>query len=125
MHRLYAGSVQDFTRLRVWEASVHLAERIYEVTDTFPSSERFGMVMQMRRAAVSVSSNIAEGVGRRGGPDTSRFLQIAIGSASEIESQVRVAHRLGMLDNEEGLLGDVISVRRQLIRLQEKVEAGS
>jgi four helix bundle protein len=115
--------VQDFTKLRVWEASVQLAENIYRATAGFPPSERLGLSSQMRRAAVSVSSNIAEGVSRRGGPDTSRFLQMAIGSASEIESQVRVAHRLGMLEDEERLLIDVISVRRQLIKLQERVDA--
>ncbi len=115
--------MQDFTKLKVWEASVQLAESVYQATAGFPPSERYGLSTQMRRAAVSVSSNIAEGVGRRGGSDTSRFLQIAIGSASEIESQVRVAHRLGILADQEGLLSDVISVRRQLIRLQARVDA--
>ncbi len=79
----------------------------------------------MRAASISVSSNIAEGAGRRGGADTARFLQIAIGSVCEIDSQVRVAHRLGLAPDVSELLAEIDSLRRQLIRLNDSVQRGS
>jgi four helix bundle protein len=114
--------MQDFTKLRVWASSVELAEHVYRITSNFPRSERYGLSSQMRAAVVSVSSNIAEGAGRRGGADTARFLQIAIGSVCEVDSQARVAQRLGILPEGGGLLEEVNSLRRQLIRLKESVE---
>ncbi|MBS0210244.1 MAG: four helix bundle protein [Planctomycetes bacterium] len=74
-----------------------LVELVYRVTRDFPSDERFGLTMQMRRAAVSIPSNIAEGHGRYSSRDFARFLQIAIGSLSELETQVLIASRLNYL----------------------------
>jgi len=75
-----------------------LVQRIYEVTASFPDSERFGLVSQMRRAAVSVSSNIAEGAARQSDADFLRFLHIALGSCSELDTQFELARRLGYVD---------------------------
>jgi four helix bundle protein len=113
--------VQDFKKLRVWHASVDLAEVVYRATEGLPAAERYGLVAQMRSAVISISSNIAEGSGRRGGADTARFLQIAIGSASELECQVLVANRLGLIIESEPIAAGAESLRRQLIRLLDRV----
>jgi four helix bundle protein len=109
--------MQDFRKLKVWDASVALAENIYRMTSDFPPAQRFGLRSQLRSAAVSISSNIAEGAGRRTNPDTAHFLQIAIGSSCEVESQVLVSNRLGLLPDPGELLDEIDHVRRQLIRL--------
>ena len=76
---------------------------VYKATETFPKSEVYGLTSQIRRAAVSVPANIAEGAARRGAPELRRFLSIAQGSLSELDTHVEVAHRLGFLKNREVL----------------------
>lgn len=117
--------VQDFRKLSVWQNSVDFAIRVYEATSLLPRSERFGLTAQMRAAAVSVSSNIAEGCGRPTRRDLARFLGIAIGSACEVESQIYLCQRLALLDEEvvESLSGELSTVKRQLIALYERVRA--
>jgi four helix bundle protein len=81
--------------LKVWQKSIDLTEHIYRVTASFPSSELYGLTSQMRRAAVSIASNIAEGWGRRSRQDYSRFILIARGSNDEFATQLVIAERLG------------------------------
>ena len=83
--------------LLVWQRAMLLAEAIYTVTKSFPKEERFGLVAQMRRAAVSVPSNIAEGAARRTQAEYVNFLHIARGSLAELETQALLAERLGLL----------------------------
>ncbi len=80
-----------FEKLDVWQKSVEFADRVYAVTREFPADERFGLTSQMRRAAVSVSSNIAEGSGRSSDKDFAHFVGIAYGSLMEVVSQAQVA----------------------------------
>lgn len=82
-------------RLQAWQQSMQLVELVYRLTAGFPDVERFGLTSQMRRAAVSVPSNIAEGAGRGSRADFLRFLRIARGSLSELETQCLLARRLG------------------------------
>ena len=82
-------------RLEVWRDAMDLVEAIYRFSDTFPDTERFGLTSQIRRAAVSVPSNIAEGAARRSTPEYLRFLSIARGSLSEMDTQRLIACRLG------------------------------
>jgi four helix bundle protein len=82
-----------FEKLDVWQKAVELADDVYVVTRSFPDHERFGLTAQMRRAAVSISSNIAEGSGRSSDADFARFLEIAYGSLMEIVSQSPIAQR--------------------------------
>jgi four helix bundle protein len=89
--------VHNFRKLDVWQKSRELSLVVYRVTEGFPASERFGLVSQMRRAAVSVMSNIAEGSGRRTSKDMRHFLAIARGSATELESQSTLGLDLGYL----------------------------
>ena len=80
-----------FEKLEVWQKAVEYAGRVYEVTRAFPDDERFGLISQMRRASVSVSSNLAEGSGRNSDRDFARFVEIAYGSLMETISQAQIA----------------------------------
>ena len=90
--------VRSFRDLDVWQDGVALAELIYHLTNDFPHDETFGLVSQLRRASVSVPSNIAEGWGRNSRKDYLRFVYIARGSLFEIATQVEIARRVGLLD---------------------------
>lgn len=89
--------------LKVWQESMDLVVWVYDIVGTFPQHEQFGLSSQIRRAAVSIPSNIAEGAGRQTRPEYIRFLYIALGSASELETQLEIAHRVGFLKN----IGDI------------------
>ena len=101
-----------FEKLEVWRKAVDFADRVYAVTRAFPSDERFGLTSQMRRASVSISSNIAEGSGRSSDKDFTHFLQIAYGSLMEVLSQTQIARRQSLLDAEN---------RDQLYKLGEEL----
>ena len=94
----YSGRVQSFRDLEVWQDGVALAEIVYRETGLFPKSEDYGMTSQLRRASVSVASNIAEGWGRSSRKDYVRFLYIARGSLFEVATQVEIATRVNLLD---------------------------
>ncbi|MDQ3495674.1 MAG: four helix bundle protein [Pseudomonadota bacterium] len=85
-------------RLEVWRDAMTLVESVYRSTAQFPDSERLGLAMQLRRAAVSVPSNIAEGAARRSQPEYLGFLSIARGSLAEMTTQLEIAHRLGFAE---------------------------
>ena len=87
--------------LIAWQKAMALAERIYRVTEMFPKQEQFGLTSQLRRAGVSVVSNIAEGYGRDGKAEFARFLRIAFGSLREVETQIILAGRLKLADRQE------------------------
>lgn len=87
-------AARNYRDLLVWQKSMDLCEGVYEVTRSFPRDEIYGLTQQIRRAAVSVPSNIAEGQGRGGDKEFDRFLAIAYGSLREIETQLLLAHRL-------------------------------
>lgn len=88
-------------RLRVWQAAVGLAKRVYATTRTFPSEEAFGLTSQLRRGSVSVASNIAEGAARRPGGDRRRFYEIARASLVELDTQLEICLELGYIDSSE------------------------
>lgn len=90
-----------FEKLVVWQRAIDFADFIYGVTQTFPSDEKFGLSSQMRRAAVSVSSNVAEGSGRTSNADFARFVEIADGSVMEIVSQASLSQRRQFLSTDE------------------------
>jgi four helix bundle protein len=90
--------MRNFRDLEVWQSAVLFVKRIYTITDTFPSEEKFGLVSQINRCAVSIPSNIAEGCSRTSQKDFSRFLQISLGSAFELETQIEIAKELGFVD---------------------------
>ena len=90
-----------FEKLDVWQKAGGFADRVYQVTRTFPNEERFGLSSQMRRASVSISSNIAEGSGRSSDKDFARFIEIAYGSLMEVVSQAQIAFRQGFIERAE------------------------
>jgi len=108
--------VRNFEELQVWQKAHALTLGVYEASTTFPSTEQFGLTSQIRRAATSIGSNIAEGAGRDSNMDFARFLQIAAGSTSEAEYQLRLARDLGYLpvDRHDELQALAQEVRRML-----------
>ncbi len=93
--------MKNFRDLRVWEKAHRLALSVYRATRTYPSEELYGLTSQSRRAAASIPANIAEGCGRGGNPELRQFLQIAIGSASELGYHLLLAHDLKLLNDED------------------------
>jgi four helix bundle protein len=87
----------NFEKLKVWQKAIDFADQVYALPRTFPENERFGLTNQMRRAAVSISSNIAEGSSRTSKNDYIRFIEIATGSVFEVVSQANISKRQGFL----------------------------
>jgi four helix bundle protein len=102
----------------VWKAAMLLAETVYEISAKFPADERFGLTAQIRRSAVSIPSNIAEGAGRSSTGELGHFLGIALGSAAELETQLELADRLNLVDETDDsteAFDQLEDVRKQLI----------
>ncbi len=105
----------DHKDLEVWKKSMNLVELIYKTTGLFPDSEKFGLSSQMRRAAVSIPSNIAEGAARKGNKELQQFLYIAIGSLAELETQYLIALRLEFIKKDDDLEQQLIQVKKLLL----------
>ena len=105
--------------LDAWKNSMDLAQEIYKLTSDYPQSELYGLANQMRRAAVSVPSNIAEGAARASAKEFARFLSLSQGSLAELETQTILSGRLGFLEQQDStkLLGEMNLVRAQLAGL--------
>ena len=108
--------VRSYRDLRVWREALAWAEQVYRASADWPRDERFGLTSQVRRAAVSVASNIAEGSGRRSTGEFLQFLGVARGSLSEAETQIMLSGRLGYTPSPtlEALLNDADSIGRML-----------
>ena len=119
--------MQDFRKLRVWREAHALSIAVYHRTRCFPRQETYGLTSQMRRAAMSVPTNIAEGCGRRGPRELARFLSIALGSANELHYQLLLARDLELLTHAEchELEAHVEGIGRMLSTLLRKVVATS
>jgi four helix bundle protein len=111
--------MKDFRELKVWQKAHELTLKSYKVTANFPREEMFGLSSQIRRAAASMPANIAEGCGRGGDAEFGRFLQIAMGSASELEYHFLLSRDLNFLSSEEYLKleSEVIEVKKMLSSL--------
>ena len=121
------GSMRDFRDLMVWHKSHELTLAVYRATRQFPRDELYGLRSQIRRSSASIPANIAEGCGRGGAPELRQFLQVAMGSASELEYHLLLANDLTLLAGEdfERLSGSVTEVKRMLTALIVKLRAGS
>jgi four helix bundle protein len=117
--------MKDFKELKVWEKAHQLALEVYTATQTFPRDELYGLTSQIRRSCASIPANIAEGCGRSGDAELARFLQIAMGSASELEYHILLARDLGILEalSHERLTNDVSEVKRMLASFIKKLNA--
>ena len=121
----YIPGMQDYRKLKAWSAARRLVPSVYRLTTGFPSTERFGLSQQMRRSALSISSNIAEGCGRGSQRELVRFLQIASGSAHELESQLQLAVDLGFCSDtsKRGLAAQIREVKSMLAGLEGAIRA--
>jgi four helix bundle protein len=119
--------MKDFKQLKVWEKSHKLSLDTYKATRVFPREELYGLTSQIRRAVVSIETNIAEGCGRTGDPELGRFLRISMGSASELECHLLLAHDLGFLAriDYDRLARSVSDVKRMLTSFLKKLTAES
>lgn len=117
--------MKNFRELKIWEISHQIVLCIYEVTANFPKHELYGLTSQMRRAAASIPTNIAEGCGRGSDADFARFLQIAMGSGSELEYQLILAHDLGLIDKlqHNKLSNELIETKRMLNSFLQKLKS--
>ncbi len=109
--------------LDLWQVSLELAVITYRTTGAFPIEERFGLAAQMRRAAVSILSNVAEGAARRSTPEFLNFLSIARGSLAELDAQATLARRLDLLDNANDVDATIERVGRMLTALMSKLRS--
>ena len=116
--------LKSYKELKVWQKAYNLCIEIYKITRTFPKEELYGLTSQIRRAAVSVPSNIAEGYGRKTTPDYLRSLYIAYGSSCELETQILLSGDLGLMKAEalNKLQADLGEVERMLKALIKAVE---
>lgn len=107
----------NFKQLAIWRRSKDLVKDIYEKTKHFPGEERFGLGLQIRKSAVSIPSNIAEGCGRGTEPQLARFLDIAIGSSCELETQLYLTMDLDFVKNDQGeaLISELVEIRKMMI----------
>ncbi len=117
--------MKDFRQLQIWQRSHKLALEMYRVTGAFPKHELYGLVSQIRRSASSVPTNIAEGSGRDTEADFARFLQIAMGSGSELEYQLILAHDLQYLDDDDfhRISTELVEIKRMLNAFIQKLRA--
>ena len=117
--------MKDFRNLKVWEKDHQLTLALYPVTASFPRPEAYGLASQIRRAASSIPSNIAEGCGREGDPELARFCIIARGSATELEYQLLLARDLKLISpsDYDTLSGQTVEIKRMLTVLVQKLNA--
>ena len=111
--------------LEVWSMSMELAQEIYTLTDSFPASEKFGIISQMRRSAVSIPSNIAEGAARGSAADYARFLTISLASLSELDTRLELSRRLAFCSSiqTESIEAKMGSVSRMLVSLRKRLRS--
>ncbi len=109
-----------FKELKVWQKAMDLVTEIYLSTQNFPKEETYGLISQIRRSAISVPSNIAEGCGRKTNKDFSNFLGMALGSAFELETQLTICKNLNFLKNDEfeNLENEINHIQNMIIKLQ-------
>ncbi|WP_027459943.1 four helix bundle protein [Deinococcus murrayi] len=117
--------MRDYRQFVVWQKAHALALRVYVLTHSFPADERFGLTAQLRRAAVSIPSNIAEGAGRSSDTDFARFLDMAGGSANEVEYQMLLARDLGSIPELEyqTVTHQLSEVRRVLTSFRRRLKS--
>jgi four helix bundle protein len=123
MSELREAGTKSYRDLIVWQRSIQLVKKVYEITRTFPSDERFGLVSQMRRAAVSIPSNIAEGQARRTPGEFIQFLSHAEGSTAELDTQFLIACELGFVpeNSRKEIPGLIDEVSRMLNALRKSI----
>ncbi len=93
--------MKNFKNLKIWQNGIEMVVEVYQITETFPKEEVYGLTGQIKRSAVSIPSNIAEGAGRGSNKDFNRFLDVALGSSFELETQLIIANKLEFLNDTD------------------------
>ena len=107
--------------LKVWKRSIDLVIKVYSLAKSLPLDEKFGLNSQLKRSAVSISSNIAEGAGRSSRKELIRFIDIASGSLSELETQLILVNKLGFYNTNDLVKDDILVIRKMLFRLKQSL----
>jgi four helix bundle protein len=117
------GTIKNFRELDIWKKGIELVKGIYKITEKFPYYELYGLTSQMRRCAVSVPSNASEGFRRKHPKEFKQFLNIALGSLAELETQIVIARELGYLvnDDETYTLNLIDHINRMITNLRKKL----
>lgn len=115
--------MHNFKELKIWNRAMDMVVEVYKTTEKFPSTERYGITSQIRRSAVSVPSNVAEGAGKNSDKDFVRYLSIAQGSSYELQTQLILSHRLGFIEKAkcEVLVNDISEIQKMNYRFQESM----
>ena len=110
--------MRNFRELEIWKDSIKLVKKVYELTSKLPDSEKFGLISQMNRCSVSIPSNIAEGCSKESQKDFIRFLQISLGSAFELETQLEICSEIGYFRKE-----DITVYFDEIIKIQKRTKS--
>ncbi|MEI7585786.1 four helix bundle protein [Runella sp.] len=115
--------MHNFKQLKVWQKSVDLAVDTYLLTKNFPPEEKYSLTQQINRSAVSIPSNIAGGAGRNNSKEFNNFLGIAAGSSCELETQLIIAHRIGMINSNdsESIISQLSEIQKMIFKLQQSL----
>lgn len=114
--------MHNLKELKIWHKAVELATDVYRLTADFPKEEKYGLISQIRRSAVSISSNIAEGAGRNSEKEFSHFLGISNGSSYELQTQLIISRNLGIVNSElESILDQIDQIQKMNYSLQQKL----
>lgn len=112
--------MHNFRELKVWQKAIDLAVDVYEAASNLPSDEKYGLISQLKRGSISISSNIAEGSGRNSNKEFKNFLSISQGAGFELETQLIIANRLHLIDNNltNSLINKVAEIQKMVCSLQ-------
>ncbi|TFV96157.1 four helix bundle protein [Algoriphagus kandeliae] len=112
-----------FKELKVWQKAIDLAVEVYQVTESLPAKEQYGLVSQINRCVISIASNIAEGAGRNSNKDFNNFLGIALGSSFELDTQIIISNRLGYINDKtfEKLESELEHIQNMIVKLKQNL----
>jgi four helix bundle protein len=115
--------MHNFKELKVWKAGIELCKAIFELTRTFPSEEKYGLISQITRSAISIPSNIAEGCGRKTNKDFYQFLNISLGSSFELETQIIIAKEFNYIIAERAniVCDQIVEIQKMIYGLQKSL----
>ncbi|MBS4044339.1 MAG: four helix bundle protein [Chitinophagaceae bacterium] len=115
--------MRNYRELEVWKIAIDFVTKIYNVSESFPSSEKYGIISQITRASISISTNIAEGCSRKTANDFARFLEISIGSCFEVETLLIISTNLNFIsiENSKGLIDEIQSLQKRISALRSSI----
>ncbi|AZB21050.1 four helix bundle protein [Kaistella haifensis] len=116
------NDIRSHKDLKVWQESMDLVTEIYRISDCFPENEKFGLTSQIRRCAISIPSNIAEGCARKGNRELLQFLYVSLGSLAELETQYEIAQNLKYIKESEEIRNKIIFIRIMLSNLIKSIK---